>query len=106
MPFTGEIVVQESESAVKSIEVQLVRVETVAYAEGQAREATEIQNVQIADGDVCRDIVIPIFMLFPRLFTCPSIDTLTFKIEFELNLVLLFSDGFLLTENFPLSLYR
>jgi hypothetical protein len=106
MPFTGEIVVQESESAVKSIEVQLVRVETVAYAEGQAREATEIQNVQIADGDVCREIVIPIYMIFPRLFTCPTVDTLNFKVEFEVNLVVLFADGFMVTENFGLSLYR
>ena len=33
------------------------------------RAATEIQNIQIADGDVCRNLVIPIYMVFPRLFT-------------------------------------
>ena len=57
----------------------------MAYAEGTAREATEIQNIQLADGDVCRDLVIPIYMVFPRLFTCPTVDTLHFKVEFECN---------------------
>ena len=105
-PFKGSIIVERSEAAVKSIELQLVRVETVAYAEGQAREATEIQNVQVADGDVCRDLVIPLYMVFPRLFVCPTVDTLNFKVEFELNLVVLFADGYMVTENFPLNLYR
>jgi hypothetical protein len=37
--------------------------------------ATEIQNVQIGWGDVCRQIAIPIYMIFPRLFTCPTMLT-------------------------------
>lgn len=105
-PFTGELVVEESEAAIRSIELQLVRVETVAYSEGQAREATEIQNIQLADGDVCRNLVIPIYMIFPRLFTCPTVDTPNFKVEFEVNVVVLFVDGYLITENFPIVLYR
>ncbi len=97
---------EESEAAIRSIELQLVRVETVAYSEGQAREATEIQNIQLADGDVCRNLVIPIYMIFPRLFTCPTVDTPNFKVEFEVNVVVLFVDGYLITENFPIVLYR
>ena len=42
--------------------------------------ATEIQNIQIADGDVCRGLPIPIFMIFPRLFTCPTLTTNNFKV--------------------------
>lgn len=106
MPFTGEISIDQSQSPVKSIELQLVRVETVAYAEGTAREATEIQNIQLAEGNVCRNLVIPIYMIFPRLFTCPTVDTLNFKVEFEVNLVVLFANGYMVTENFPLFLYR
>ncbi len=106
IPFTGQIVIESSAAPIKSIELQLVRVETVAYSEGTAREATEIQNIQLADGDICRDLTIPIYMVFPRLFTCPTVDTLHFKVEFEVNLVVLFSDGYMVTENFPLSLYR
>ena len=45
-------------------------------------------------------------MVFPRLFTCPTIASRTFKIEFEVNLVVLLSDGHLIKENFPLLLYR
>ena len=42
--------------------------------------ATEIQNIQIGDGDVARNIEIPIRMLFPRTFTCPTLLTTNFKI--------------------------
>ena len=70
------------------------------------RAATEVQNIQVADGDVCRRWTIPLYMMFPRLFTCPTVSTRTFKVEFEVNLVVLFQDGHLVTENFPVKLYR
>uniref|UniRef100_A0AAV2J4A5 Uncharacterized protein n=1 Tax=Knipowitschia caucasica TaxID=637954 RepID=A0AAV2J4A5_KNICA len=47
-------------------------------AEGYARDATEIQNIQIAEGDVCHGLSIPIYMVFPRLFTCPTLETTNF----------------------------
>mmetsp|Transcript_3309 Transcript_3309/g.4552 ORF Transcript_3309/g.4552 Transcript_3309/m.4552 type:complete len:306 (+) Transcript_3309:62-979(+) len=105
-PFVGELVVEEADATIKSIEVQLVRVETCGCADGYAKEATEIQNIQIADGDVCRGLPVPIFMVFPRLFTCPTLATRTFKIEFECNLVVMLQDGHLITENFPIKLVR
>ncbi|KAG8591001.1 hypothetical protein GDO81_007006 [Engystomops pustulosus] len=105
-PLTGELMVETSEVAIKSIELQLVRVETCGCAEGYARDATEIQNIQIAEGDVCRGLPIPIYMVFPRLFTCPTLETTNFKIEFEVNIVVVLQDDHLITENFPLKLYR
>ncbi|MEE6467834.1 hypothetical protein FKM82_008084 [Ascaphus truei] len=105
-PLTGELVVESSEVAIKSIELQLVRVETCGCAEGYARDATEIQNIEIAEGDVCRGLPIPIYMVFPRLFTCPTLETTNFKIEFEVNVVLVLHDDHLITENFPLKLCR
>ena len=68
-------------------------------------------------------------MVYPRLFTCPTVSARTFKVvdtlprhspteifaeirrtvpqvEFEVNLVFLFTDGHLLTENFPVKLVR
>ncbi|XP_028902342.1 vacuolar protein sorting-associated protein 26C isoform X1 [Ornithorhynchus anatinus] len=105
-PLTGELVVENSEAAIKSIELQLVRVETCGCAEGYARDATEIQNIQIADGDVCRSLSVPIYMVFPRLFTCPTLETTNFKVEFEVNIVVLLHDDHLITENFPLKLCR
>ncbi|XP_017539305.1 vacuolar protein sorting-associated protein 26C isoform X2 [Pygocentrus nattereri] len=105
-PLTGELVVESSEVAIKSIELQLVRVETCGCAEGYARDATEIQNIQIAEGDVCHGLPIPIYMVFPRLFTCPTLETTNFKVEFEVNVVIVLHDDHLITENFPLKLCR
>lgn len=105
-PFCGELVVERSSASIRSIELQLVRVETCGCAEGYARDPTEIQNIQIADGDVCRGVVIPIYMVFPRLFTCPTLATSNFKVEFEVNIVTIFHDDHLVTENFPIKLTR
>jgi len=105
-PFQGEFVVRSCEAEIKSIELQLVRVETCTYMEGEAREATEIQNIQIADGDIVRNLALPIYFVFPRLFTCSTTVAKQFKIEFEVNLIILFSDNLMVTENFPISMYR
>ena len=105
-PLTGELTVKNCSIDIKSIELQLVRVETTAYAEGEVREATEIQNIQLVDGNIVSDLTVPIFMVFPRLFTCSSLTTRGFKVEFEANLVVQFDDGHMVTENFPLKLVR
>lgn len=105
-PFTGELVVERCSAPIRSIELQLVRVETCGCAEGYARDPTEIQNIQIVDGDVCRGAAVPIFMIFPRLFTCPTLSTSNFKVEFEVNIVIVFQDDHLVTENFPIVLTR
>lgn len=104
--FQGYMKIEQAEATIKSIELQLVRVETCGCADGYAREVTEIQNIQIGDGDVCRNFNIPLWMVFPRLFTCASTAAKTFKIEFEVNLVIMLEDGHLITENFPIKLVR
>lgn len=130
-PLKGELEVIESSATIKSIELQLVRVETCGCAEGFARDgmlrvrpagfshgygrpaqadapspATEIQNLQIGDGDVCHGTKIPIYMIFPRLFTCPTVLAKSFKVEFEVNVVIVFEDNHLVTENFAIQLVR
>lgn len=105
-PFLGELNITHSDAIIRSIELQLVRVETCGCADGFAKEATEIQNIQICDGDICRGLSVPIYMIFPRLFTCPTTAARTFKIEFEVNLVVMFKDGHLLSQNFPIRLLR
>jgi len=42
--------------------------------------ASEIQTIQIGDGNVIKGLPIPIFMIFPRLFSCPTLLTTNFKI--------------------------
>jgi len=105
-PFTGEVTIKRCAVDIKSIELQLVRVESCSYMEGEAREATEIQNIQIADGNVVRGLAIPIYMIFPRLFTSSTLISKHFRVEFEVNLIILFADNHMVTENFPLKLFR
>lgn len=104
--FTGELCIERCDAAIRSVELQLVRVETCGCAQGYSRDATEIQNIQIGEGDVCRNILIPIHMIFPRLFTCPTLVTNNFKIEFEVNVVVVFEDEHIITENFPIKIVR
>lgn len=105
-PFTGEVVVQQAAAPIRSLELQLVRVETVIVDGKSTREATEIQNIQIGEGNVCRDMIVPMYMVFPRLFSCPTVSTTSFKIEFEVNLIVVFGEGYMVTENFPIVLSR
>lgn len=106
LPITGEVIVEIAEAPLKSIELQLVRIETV-NAEGRTtKEATEVQNIQIGDGDICRNFSVPLYMVFPRLFSCPTVSNPIFKIEWEVNLIIIYGEGYMITENFPIALYR
>ena len=91
------MIVNECATPIKSIGIQLLRVETTGWTENSKKLlfrstlkfylfekpfklVTEIQNIQIGEGDVPRSISIPIYMIFPRLFTCPTLCTTNFKI--------------------------
>lgn len=100
--FDGYIITKDSEFVIKSIEVQLVRVE---FFEGKTF-ATEVQNIQVADGDVIRDMEIPLYMMFPKIYSCPSVAHAKFSIDFQINIIVIFVNGYQLTENFPIRIYR
>lgn len=68
--------------------------------------ATEVQTIQIAIGDVRREINIPIYLLFQRLFVCPTVRADYFQIDFEVNLMVLFENGYIVQETFPIRLFR
>jgi hypothetical protein len=105
--FDGYVIVRESEVAIKSLELQFVRNETVILAGGETiSDISEIQNLQIGDGDVNRDVEIPLFMIFPRFFSCATIETKIAKATFEMNLILVLVNGLVITENFPINTWR
>lgn len=82
-PISGELVIERCDANIRSVELQLVRVETCGLTPGDrvySRDATEVQNIQIGDGDLMRKTPILIHMILPRLFTCPTLITSTFKI--------------------------
>jgi hypothetical protein len=51
------------DAVIRSVEIQLVRIETVGQDSAFTKEATEVQNIQIADGDPPRGIPISIHMV-------------------------------------------
>ena len=44
--------------------------------------ATEVQNIQVADGNVISGLEVPLYMLFPKIYSCPTFVHPNFKIEF------------------------
>lgn len=86
-PLTGCVVVEQCPLALRSIELTLARIEWCTVGDlghSIARETTDIQCTQVADGDVGRGLELPIHLVLPRLFTCPSIDADTWGVGFEL----------------------
>lgn len=82
-PISGQFIIESCEANIRSVELQLVRVETCGLSPGDreySRDATEVQNIQIGDGNLLRNIPIPIYMVLPRLFSCPTLVTSSFKI--------------------------
>jgi hypothetical protein len=106
-PFNGHVIVHESEIQIKSVELQFVRNETI-YLPGNESltEISEIQNLQIGDGDVNREVEIPLFMIFPKLFACSTVETKITKLSFEVNLIIVLVNGLVITENFPINTWR
>lgn len=98
-PITGDLTVETSAVPIESIDIQLRRVESILVGEKiitdtsviqttQVLSATMLWNVygnfwllrmktsavcQIADGDICRLVTLPIYVLIPRLLVCPSL---------------------------------
>ena len=104
-PLTGEFSIVNSTKAIKSIEIKLERKESISSTTS-GEFVSEIQNIQVAKGDVPRDLTIPIYMIFPRLYTCPTYVGKLFNIEFLISLVVVFEDNYAVSEIFPLKLLR
>lgn len=90
-PIGGEITVEASSIPIRSIDIHLLRVESILMGEKIATESSVIQETQIADGDVCHGMTLPIYIILPRLLTCPTIFAGPFSIEFKLSIVITFT---------------
>ncbi|XP_025885966.1 uncharacterized protein [Solanum lycopersicum] len=89
-PIEGELTIESSAVPILSIDVHLLRLESILVGEKIATESSLIQTTQIADGDICRGMTLPIYIILPRLLTCPSIFAGPFSIEFKVTLVITF----------------
>ncbi|KAK6127722.1 hypothetical protein DH2020_038528 [Rehmannia glutinosa] len=89
-PIGGELTVEASAVPIQSIDIHLLRVESILVGEKIATESSLIQTTQIADGDVCRGMTLPIYVILPRLLTCPTIFAGPFSVEFKVSIVITF----------------
>ncbi|TYI18138.1 hypothetical protein ES332_A07G070300v1 [Gossypium tomentosum] len=89
-PLSGELTVEASVLPICSIDIHLLRVESVLLGEKIITETSLIQTTQIADGDVCRNMTLPIYVVLPRLLTCPTVLAGPFSIEFKVAIVIIF----------------
>ena len=101
-PIVGEFRVDNADDSIAAVDLQLARVETL---NGKV-EATQVQTLQVADGDVCRSFDVPMYMVCPRLYVCPTQVQSYFRVEFEVSLIITFASGSIARWSNPLVLFR
>ncbi|OIW20144.1 hypothetical protein TanjilG_02124 [Lupinus angustifolius] len=84
-PISGELTVEASAVPIHSIDIQLFRVESILLGEKIVTETS-----LIADGDVCCNLTLPIYVIPPRLLTCPTTLAGPFSVEFKVAIVISF----------------
>ncbi|KAK1427201.1 hypothetical protein QVD17_15884 [Tagetes erecta] len=89
-PLVGELTVEASAVPVHSIDIHLLRVESIMVGENIATETSIVQTTQIADGDVCHNLPLPIYVMLPRLLTCPTVFAGSFSVEFKVTILVTF----------------
>ncbi|XP_073117548.1 uncharacterized protein [Elaeis guineensis] len=89
-PVSGELVVEVSAVPIRSIDIQLLRIESILAGERIIADTSVIQTTQIADGDVCKSLTLPIYVILPRLLVCPTVLAGPFLIEFQISIVISF----------------
>ncbi|KAL8197997.1 hypothetical protein R6Q57_029962 [Mikania cordata] len=92
-PLVGELTVEASALPVYSIDIHLLRVESIMVGENIATETSIVQTTQIADGDVCHNLPLPIYVMLPRLLTCPTVFAGPFSVEFKVSILVTFQTG-------------
>ncbi|PKU68845.1 hypothetical protein MA16_Dca010589 [Dendrobium catenatum] len=75
-PLSGELIVEASAVPIRSIDILLLRVESILTGERIISDTSVVQITQariVADGDVCRSMTLPIYVMLPRLLVCPTV---------------------------------
>ncbi|KAK8914612.1 hypothetical protein KSP39_PZI024263 [Platanthera zijinensis] len=92
-PISGDLIVEASAVPIQSIDILLLCVESILAGERIISDTSVIQTTQIADGDVCRSMTLPIYVILPRLLVCPTVLSGPFSIEFQVSIVISFKSG-------------
>ena len=67
---------------------------------------SEIQNLQVGDGNVNKGQEIPLYMLFPKTFSCANINANDTEVTFAMNIIIVLVNGLVISDNFPINLFR
>lgn len=119
----GELSVGECSQGIRSVEMQLARVEYVvgrppstraggglttgARRKVRARHTSEIMSLQVAEGDVPRGLRIPLHLVLPRQFVCESVDLAgIFALDYQVNILVLLQSNYVVAESIPLTIVR
>jgi hypothetical protein len=106
-PITGTLTVKHCQLKVVTIDIYLIRVEGLQMDGKIAYETSYVQTTQIACADVCRGVPIPIHMVLPRVFTCPKLVTDTFRVLWQVEIVIFFEEeGASVRKVFPIQIFR
>lgn len=60
---------------IKSVDIRISRMETFRLNEQTVSDDSDVVVLQVADGDLDAGIEVPVHILIPRLYVCPSTDT-------------------------------
>lgn len=104
--FEGYLEIDNTDTPIRTVDLQLVRVESLVFNDEKYYEKTEIQLIQVCDGNITPKLEIPIYMLFPKYHSCPSVNYKGYKIDFEVNLNVVFKGGFKVGINQPIKILR
>lgn len=89
-PISGELIVETSAVPIRSVDIHILRIESILFGERIVTDTSLVQTTQIADGDVSRHMILPIYVIPPRLLTCPTTSAGSFSIEFKVAIVISF----------------
>ncbi|KAI6683516.1 hypothetical protein NL676_029429 [Syzygium grande] len=94
-PISGELIVETSAVPIHSVDIHILRIESILFGDRIVTETSLVQTTQIADGDVSRHMMLPIYVILPRLLTCPTTLAGPFSIEFKVAIVITFQSELL-----------
>ena len=99
-PLSGSLTISESEIPITSIDLVLHRLEnTTELTKPHKSEVTrfyklngfkmnvspKIISLQVGEGDVMRNVDIPLRLVMPRYFTCPNTKNAIYDIDFQIR---------------------
>ena len=128
-PLSGLITIQNSDTPISRIEIQLTLIENVSKDIYDLNEThfqfppstslcgykttnimrksrSSILDLEVVHGNVVHQTPIPICIRIPRLKVCTTFISDFFCVEFEFSLIVSFEGGYVVRESFPISFCR